>query len=1108
VKHSITGLIRGTLAALLLQAATGATGALAAGAPPFRQSESLAREARPPASRLNVFQKRLVDRYLSGAAAATDDTLRVIVFQVQFSDSLMGGQPGSHRPEVRDSLFFTNELEHLTDYYRGASRGRLEIAWTFDPTLYTLPKEMGYYGRDAFEETRVVELAETVVGFSDPTVDFSQYDHVMIIHAGAGQETDLAGDSRGQIWSSFYDVSDIDAAFPDTTVTGLATDDSLGGRPFVVDNFSIVPANASQDFTAIGTLGIWAFEIGSRMGLLPLFDSTPNIPDSQGVGSFCVMSFGLFDVNGFIPSFPCAFNRVIAGWVDPVTVEPTETDRVVHLADINTGADTDTLCLKVPITENEYYLVVNRVHDANFDSLFTFVDRNNDLYPDNADSLGGAEFDFFLTDPTNPYVRRYLPQYGFDVLLRNTGSGIYIWHIDENVVRETIAAGYQPDDFVDRKAVDLEEADGVQDMDGGGDPRFTLGSYYDSYRTGDGNRTSFGPATDPGSSSNDGIASGIVIEVTSPPAPVMTCTVGLDRSYSDHRVRWRASTFAQPPTVVDLDGDGASEIVVAADSGRVYAFDETGAEYLDWDGDPATVRALFQMDSALVGPPAIGNVDGGSDMEMVATTTDGYVWLWQSDGSLSVLYNGLPPAAPPMLVDLLVDGEPEIAVTERDGDSLQVHFIGLGVNADPTDPAFESLWPVRVQGQYAAPLAVAATTGAFSPPKAGVVIAWVDTISAQAHVMYVPAFYPNGVSLVNEPVAKTWSATIPIPAGFRPADFALGAPAVGDVDGDGHDDVVITTPDGRLFIFANEAGETGAADQEVVTLRAAKPSAAALGDVDLDGTLEIAVWDEDFLYLLESNGRLVTDWPKRIVAESAGEQPPRTIRRGLESPVIADVDGDGSVDVLFPTLDGSVRAFGFDGRAVAGFPRVAPSGAAATPTVAPFSVGGEMSLVLVGAKSSIVRVNSVTDTFQTVDEATLSIQSLPGSDAGDRRFWSAYRNGSERHGRVVESAPHSSSSRLVDTGTFMVYPNPVSGAVVHARVILNGDARVSMTVYNLEGEETFSRAYSANPGGVFGTPFDEPIDVSGMVSGVYFLRMVVDGSRGSETMIKPFAIRR
>ncbi len=1114
MKHP--SILRGIAPVLLLLLILPAPPARGAGTPPaLRRTATGERLVVPPPARpLNVYQKGAVERYLSGTAvgAVGVDTLRVIVFQVQFTDSLMGGQPGSHRTELRDTQWFSNEMGHLTDYFQGASRGRLELAWTIDPKLYTLPKAMGYYGRDTFEEERVVELVATMIDSTDATVDFTRYDHVFIIHAGAGQETDLAGDSRLQIWSSFYDANDIDAATPGTPLAGIPTDDLVDGEPFLVDNFSIVPANASQDFTFIGTLGVWAFEVANRLGLIPLFDSTPaGVPDGQGVGSFCLMSFGLFNVNGFIPSFPCAFNRMIVGWLEPVTIEPSATPRTLRLTDVNTGADNDTLCVRIPITENEYYLVTNRVHDSNFDSLFTFVDLDSNLVPSNTDSLTNAEFDFFMTDVTNPAARRFLPAYGFEVLLRHTGSGVYVWHIDENVIRETLNSGFLPNDFNERKGVDLEEADGVQDMDAGGSPAFTLGSFFDSYRAGDGNQNAFTPTSEPASLSNSGVRTGIAIEDISTPGHVMTCVLRLDAAHVDHRVRWQADTFAQPATVANLDGlpGGGNEIVVFADSGRAYVFDSSGAEYDDADADPATIEPLFQVSGDWVGAPVVGNLDGGADLEIVGVTTDGDVYLWKSTGGVSLLHSGLAMAAPPMLVDLLADGTPEIALVESDGDSLRVRFIDADGNPfEPGDPAFSPLWPLAVQGHYAAALGWAGTGNGTTPGKEGVVLVSVDTLTSSARLTYVPAAYPAGMTFVGQPVARTWTATIGIPAGVKPADFRISAPAVGDIDADGHDEIVVATSDGRLFIYENDAGETGRVEPEEIELRAALPSAPVLGDTDLDGTLEIALRDEEFMYLLESNGRLVTGWPIKIIGRTIGELPPRTIERGLESPVIADLDGDGTIEVLFATQDGSLRAFGHDGEEVAGFPRVGPAGATTTPTVDATDFGGGLSLVITGSIPSIVRVDTVVDSFRVVNETTLSIQTLPGSSVTDRRFWSAHRNGGARHGRVSESAPLKTASAAVQPGSFMVYPNPVVGAMVHARVTLNGSATVRLEIYNLEGEEVVARSFSANGNELIGTPFDEAIDVSDIVSGIYFLRLEIDGALGSETMVKPFAIRR
>ena len=1061
----------------------------------------------PPDRGLNQYQRDLVDRYLSGAAAAVDDTLRMIVFQVEFADSAMGGRPGG-RPELRDSLFFAGELEHLTDYFRGASRGHLEVDWTIDGTIYTLPEAMGYYGRDTFEEMRVVELVETLIGFTDATTDFAQYDHVFVIHAGAGQETDLAGDSRTQLWSSFYDASDIDAAFPDTTIAGLATNDMLDGEPFVVDNFSIVPANASQDFTAIGSLDIWVFEVGSRLGLLPLFDSTPAAaPDGQGVGSFCVMSFGLFNVNGFIPSFPCAFNRILAGWLDPVTVSPSSTPQTLRLTDVNTGADTDTLCAKIPITENEYYLVVNRVHDANFDSLFTFTDFDSNLVPGNADSLGGAEFDFFLTDITNPAIYRFLPEYGFEVLLRHTGSGVYVWHVDEGVVRETLEAGFLPNDFVERKGVDLEEADGVQDMDGVGVPAFTLGSFFDSYRSGDGNQNAFGPDTDPASISNGGVRTGILIEDISAPGFAMTCVVRIDAAHDDARARWEADVTAQPATVLDFEGDDSGEIAVLADEGDIYLFNSALTEFQDGDANPATIEPFNSVGAAWAGPPAVGDVIGDTELELVAATVDGNLYAINT-GSAQLLRAGLPAAAPPMIADGTGDAAPEVFVTERDGDSLRVLMLnGSGTPIEPGDGAFDPLWPVAVQGHLAAPPAWAQTGGTFSPAKAGVVLAYVDTLDSRLRVTFTPVRHVSG-PLVNEPVAATWTAAFPIPDGVDPTDFVPSAPAVADIDADGADEVVVTTRDGRLMIFEGDAGETGRLDPVVIDLRAPNPSAPALGDTDLNGTMEIAVWDEEYLYLLESNGRLVGEWPKRIVSETVTELPPMRVRRELESPIIADLDGDGDVDVLFALESGEMMAFDHDGVPTAGFPRVGPAGAYAAPTLAVIGNAAAPSLVSVGGISSLTRVNTVVDSFTTRHDATLSLQTLPGAGNGDRTFWSGYRNDVARSGRADEGVALKTASAPIETSSFMIYPNPVSGTIVNVRVTLNARATVDVEIYNLEGQETFSRSYEANVNGLIGTPFDEAIDIGELVSGVYFVRIHIDGDGGSETLIKPFAIKR
>ncbi len=511
--------------------------------PAYRPTANAAARPWRESKGLNAYQRERVRRYLRQQTAGAD-TLRVLAIQVQFADSLMGGQPGSARSAIHDSTYFANGLRHVEQYYRAASRGDLLVEWRVTPKLYNLPERMRYYGNDDLEETRGVELMQSVIDSADADEDFSLYDTFMVIHAGAGQETDVFDNSRAQLFSTFFDRTDIDLAFEDSTVFGLQTGDSIGGEPFLVDNFMLVPEDASQDDITIGSLGIWVFEVGSRLGLVPLFDSTPGgFPDSRGIGEFDLMSYGLFNAQGFVPAFPSAFNRLIAGWLDPLEIDA---DGSFRLHDVNRPAPGDTSCLKISITGSEYFLVVNRVHDTNFDSLFTFNDLDSNLIPGNDDSLEGAEFDFFLTDFTNPYVVKPDPNMGGRPRrFVNTGSGIYVWHVDETVVRQNLEAGFLPNDFASRKGVDLEEADGIQDMDKTSGP-FAFGSHFDSFRAA--NNATFGPTTQPGSESNAGAPSGTTIGDVSAPDSFMTFTVDISLPYGvtgESGRRWSAPS--RPP---------------------------------------------------------------------------------------------------------------------------------------------------------------------------------------------------------------------------------------------------------------------------------------------------------------------------------------------------------------------------------------------------------------------------------------------------------------------------------------------------------------------------------------------------------------------------------
>jgi hypothetical protein len=494
----------------------------------------------------------------------------------------------------------------------------------------------------------------------------------------------------------------------------------------------------------------------------------------------------------------------------------------------------------------------------------------------------------------------------------------------------------------------------------------------------------------------------------------------------------------------------------------------------------------------------------------VAAATDGRLFVWKGDGSEltdgdnnpltdGVLFAAQPLAAPPMLLDFNGDGVHDVTVVESGNDSLYISFVAPdGSSFVPDDQTFGPLWPYAVRGQVAKPLAVARTRIGETTGQTGIVLVWTDTLDASAHISHTPVMWSGGVAPVGEPVAEGWFYSWSL--GNNPPS----TPASGDIDADAFDEVVLTT--GNLVRIFEEG--TGSNSPNTAALRAGNASGPALGDIDRDGTLEIAVWDEDFMYMLKSNGAVVTNWPRRIRSELAEGLPPRVINRVNETPVVGNFDGDEGVEVIFPLQEGTIFGFERDASMIAGFPRVGPAGVKVTPTITKLGGSTGYSLVSTGFIEELSFFDNVVDTVSGIGSMTMAIQGLPGTDVNDTHYWPGFQRNNLRQGMVTESLPLKAGAGVIEQNSFYIYPNPVTGSTVHARVTLNAAADVLVEVYNAEGERAFERRVSANPAGLIDTPLDETIDVSGMKSGVYFLRLQITSSGGTEKLIKPFAIRR
>ena len=115
---------------------------------------------------------------------------------------------------------------------------------------------------------------------------------------------------------------------------------------------------------------------------------------------------------------------------------------------------TDTVILKVPINSKEYYLVENRNRDVNKDGeTVTYISNGNVLTKSFA--ADSDKFSSYDVSDINGVVTD-VDEYDWGL----PGSGILIWHIDENIIDDNLT-----DNSINagaKKGVFVEEADGVQ----------------------------------------------------------------------------------------------------------------------------------------------------------------------------------------------------------------------------------------------------------------------------------------------------------------------------------------------------------------------------------------------------------------------------------------------------------------------------------------------------------------------------------------------------------------------------------------------------------------------------------------------------------------------
>src|SRR3989454_11637794 len=238
----------------------------------------------------------------AGPRASSVGTADILVLLIEFTDVV-------HEP-THDQTFFDRLFNDISPgarsmraFYAEASYGALTINATIVPMWFVSGHTMAYYGQDGSSGVDaangpIYNLVTEAVRAADPFVNFSAFDtdhngvvdHLMIVHAGAGQESHA--NQTDLIWSHSWVV---------------------GGPSLIVDGAQ----GAAYTRGAEGSpLGVSVHEFGHDLGLPDLYD-TDYSSDAAGVSD--VLSQGAWNgaPRGSSPAMLSAWSRIWLGVLPP-----------------------------------------------------------------------------------------------------------------------------------------------------------------------------------------------------------------------------------------------------------------------------------------------------------------------------------------------------------------------------------------------------------------------------------------------------------------------------------------------------------------------------------------------------------------------------------------------------------------------------------------------------------------------------------------------------------------------------------------------------------------------------------------------------------------------
>jgi hypothetical protein len=175
------------------------------------------------------------------------------------------------------------------------------------------------------------------------------------------------------------------------------------------------------------------------------------------------------------------------------------------------------------------------------------------------------------------------------------------------------------------------------------------------------------------------------------------------------------------------------------------------------------------------------------------------------------------------------------------------------------------------------------------------------------------------------PQAPSYAAGFPIPF-FQTVDYRprQGSVLAADIDKDGRRDLVVSVPNGQVLVLRPDGTRLPGWPRTFDDLpQPAFPVGdPAIGDLDGDGSPEIVTcvvsgtpMRRNFLYAIRSNGTDLPGWPIELRSSGSEYYTCSTVPT-----LVADLTGDGGLEIVRGMNRGLVLAFKADGSTLPGWP--------------------------------------------------------------------------------------------------------------------------------------------------------------------------------------------